>query len=63
MSHLESGDEELHHVDNSHRWTGGPGDDDGDARWLARMRAHQLAHRILVGHEEGIAKPRVPWSH
>lgn len=64
MSHIEPGDEDLHHSDNSHRHTAGPGHGLAEDDFLERMREHMNAHRSGVGHESSAVAPRrVRWSH
>jgi hypothetical protein len=45
MSSLRPGDENLHHADGSHRWSGGPPDPRGRAAYLAALRDHLQQHR------------------
>jgi hypothetical protein len=45
MSSLHPGDRHLHHVDGSHRWSGGPPDPRGHEAYLAALREHLRQHR------------------
>lgn len=48
MSSLGAGDDELHHSDGSHRWTGGPPDMPLE-RWHAVIRDHMQQHLAVMG--------------
>lgn len=63
MSHIEPGDHDLHHVDQSHRWTGGPGHGEAEDAFQQRLRDHKAAHLGLVGREVAVPRARVRWSH
>lgn len=54
MSSIHPGDEHLHHSDWSHRWSGGPADDAGQAAYQQALRAHMEAHAA----GEDLRRPR-----
>jgi hypothetical protein len=45
MSSMHPGDRHLHHVDGSHRWSGGPPDPRGREAFQAALREHLRQHR------------------
>ncbi|MDG4758145.1 hypothetical protein [Micromonospora sp. WMMD710] len=42
---IHRGDEGLHHSDWSHRWSGGPADEAGQATWQAALKTHMEDHQ------------------
>lgn len=45
MGSIQPGDEGMHHSDWSHRWSGGPADEAGQAAWQAALAEHMEDHR------------------
>ena len=47
MSHLHTGDDDMHYCDNSHRWIAPPEID--QHVWAAQVRAHMQEHLLTMG--------------
>jgi hypothetical protein len=47
MSHLHSGDDDMHYCDNSHRWIAPP--EVEQHVWSAQVRAHMQEHLVTMG--------------
>ena len=58
MSSLGQGDQDLHHSDGSHRWTGGPAGMPLEA-WQAVVRAHMQEHLATMGGPPALASGEV----
>jgi len=42
---INKGDEDFHHSDQSHRWSGGPADKAGQAAYQEALKEHLEDHR------------------
>lgn len=60
MSSIRRGDERLHHSDWSHRWSGGPADDAGQAAYQAALQSHMDEHRAGADVKRRPTSPRPP---
>ncbi len=58
MSSLGPSDADMHHCDNSHRWSGGAGV--ALDVWQANLRDHMRAHLADENDDGGMPRPNPP---